>query len=718
MPATPEISSFTVEVVDSNLATGTQNLSITINPAPLVIQTESLPDAPINQSYNQILQASGGIPPYNWKIVSGTLPPGLSLHPNGTISGTPTRQWKYTFTVEVSDTAGVKDSGSLTVFVVGPSGTIEIPLTVGIMDAGKYGYNYGSKLHFTELTATFEGTSVDLLFSVRGYDIDYVDEIAVYLNDNLLGYLSKGLNNGLNAGDSFSIPAGAQNPGENRIKFVQKTEGWTWGVTNLLIYAMPPPDISLTVGVIDNREFGYNYGSSQHETELTVGFEGTSVDLFFSVTGYDIDYADEIAVYLNDNLLGYLSKGPNNGLNAGDSFAIPAGAQAPGENRIKFVQKTAGLIWGVTNLLLADYRLSGPDIILTVGVMEVGEYGYKYGSNQHKTKLTAGFTGTSMDLLFSVTGYDIDYVDEIAVYLNDNLLGYLSKGPNNGLNAGDSFSIPAGAQNPGENRIKLVQKTAGWAWGVTNLLLADYAIPPPDIPAPDISLTVGVIDNREFGYNYGSSQHETEFSVGFEGTTEDLFFSVTGYDIDYADEITVYLNDNLLGYLSKGANNGLNAGDSFAIPAGAQISGENRIKFVLKTEGWTWGVTNLLLADYRLPRPDVTLTVGVMEVGEYGYKYGSNQHKTTLTAGFTGTSMDLLFSVTGYDIDYVDEITVYLNDNLLGYLSKGPNNGFNAGDSFAIPAGAQISGENRIQFVQKTAGWAWGVTNLLLAEGS
>ena len=235
VPVTPEISSFTVEVVDSNLAAGTQNLSITINPAPLVIQTESLPNAPINQSYNQILQASGGIPPCNWTIVSGTLPPGLSLNPNGTISGTPTRQWKYTFTVEVSDTGAVKDSGSLTVFVVGPSGTIEIPLTVGIMDSGKYGYNYGSNLHATELTATFKGTSVDLLFSVRGYDIDYVDEIAVYLNDNLLGYLSKGPNNGLNAGDSFAIPAGAQIPGENRIQFVQKTAGWAWGVTNLLL---------------------------------------------------------------------------------------------------------------------------------------------------------------------------------------------------------------------------------------------------------------------------------------------------------------------------------------------------------------------------------------------------------------------------------------------------------------------------------------------------
>ena len=196
----------------------------------------------------------------------------------------------------------------------------------------------------------------------------------------------------------------------------------------------------------------------------------------------------------------------------------------------------------------------------------------------------------------------------------------------------------------------------------------------------------------------------------------DLFFSVTGYDIDYVDELAVYLNDNLLGYLSTGPNNGLNAVDSFPIPAAAQLPGENRIKFVQKTVGWTWGVTNLLVADYRLPRPDVTLTVGVMDPGEYGYKYGSNQHKTAFTAGFTGTSMDLVFSVTGYDIDYVDEIAVYLNDNLLGYLSKGPNNRLNAGDSFSIPAGAQIPGENRIKFVQKKAGWVWGVTHLLLAE--
>jgi hypothetical protein len=313
-----------------------------------------------------------------------------------------------------------------------------------------------------------------------------------------------------------------------------------------------------------------------------------------------------------------------------------------------------------------------------------------------------------------VTGYDIDYSDEIAIYLNGNLLGYLSKGPDNGLNAGDSFNIPVSSQLTGENQIRFVQKTAGFTWGVTHLLVAEDTS--GSVPLPDITLTLGVTDTEQYGYNYGSNQNEIELTVGFQGTTLDLVFSVTGYDIDYSDEIAVYLNDNPVGYLKKGPNNGLNAGDSFLIPVSDQLPGENRIKFVQKTPGFMWGVTNLLVAEDTLPPPDVTLTLGVMDTGQYGHNYGTNQNSTELTVGFQGTSVDLVFSVTGYDIDFIDELAVYLNDNLLGYLSKGPNNGLNSGDSFPIPASDQLTGENRIRFVLKTAGWTWGVTNLLVAE--
>jgi hypothetical protein len=263
------------------------------------------------------------------------------------------------------------------------------------------------------------------------------------------------------------------------------------------------------------------------------------------------------------------------------------------------VQQTAGYTWGVTNLLVAEDTGSSsgsPEVALTVGVMDAGAYGYNYGSSEHEKELVATFTGTTLDLVLSVTGYDIDSgANEVLVYLNGGLLGNLSQGPDNGLNSGDSFPIPASAQLTGENRIKFVQQVAGYTWGVTNLLLAEDTGPPMD-PA-DLTLTVGVMDTGEYGYNYGSTQYQKEFLVGFVGTTLDLVFSVTGYDIDDGDEVKVYLNDVLLGNLSKGPDNGLNSGDSFAIPASAQLTGENRIKFVQKVAGWKWGVTNLLLAE-------------------------------------------------------------------------------------------------------------------------
>jgi hypothetical protein len=114
----------------------------------------------------------------------------------------------------------------------------------------------------------------------------------------------------------------------------------------------------------------------------------------------------------------------------------------------------------------------------------------------------------------------------------------------------------------------------------------------------------------------------------------------------------------------------------------------------------------------------LTLTVGVMDTGEYGYNWGSGQYRKEFIVGFVGTTLDLVFSVTGYDIDEGNEVKVYLNDVLLGNLSKGPNDGLNSGDTFPIPASDQLTGENRIKFVQKVGGWKWGVTNLLLAEGN
>jgi Galactose oxidase, central domain len=98
----------TVTVMDS--ATPTPNTAVrqfTLRLAdPLVISTPSpLPTAPVGSPYNQALAATGGIPPVTWVLIGGSLPTGLSLAPNGVISGTATTQQTSNFTVQATDSA-------------------------------------------------------------------------------------------------------------------------------------------------------------------------------------------------------------------------------------------------------------------------------------------------------------------------------------------------------------------------------------------------------------------------------------------------------------------------------------------------------------------------------------------------------------------------------------------------------------------------------------
>jgi hypothetical protein len=67
------------------------NLTLTIAPATVVINTTSLPNGQVGTAYSTVLSASGGTTPYTWSITSGTLPAGLSLNAStGAITGTPT----------------------------------------------------------------------------------------------------------------------------------------------------------------------------------------------------------------------------------------------------------------------------------------------------------------------------------------------------------------------------------------------------------------------------------------------------------------------------------------------------------------------------------------------------------------------------------------------------------------------------------------------------
>lgn len=67
----------------------------------VLVRTEELPHALVGAPYRQELQAVRGNGRYLWRLASGRLPSGLTLGPDGTISGAPTTVGGSDFTVEV-----------------------------------------------------------------------------------------------------------------------------------------------------------------------------------------------------------------------------------------------------------------------------------------------------------------------------------------------------------------------------------------------------------------------------------------------------------------------------------------------------------------------------------------------------------------------------------------------------------------------------------------
>ena len=144
IPTTIATSSFTVQVTSGAL-TATQALSVVVTPPPLVIPTTTLGSAINGAAYSHQLQSTGGTGGNAWVVLSGALPPGLSLSAGGLISGTPTTLGANAFTVQVtSGTQTASQALSLTVVAPGP-----VVITSNALADGPVGVPYSVQLNAT-----------------------------------------------------------------------------------------------------------------------------------------------------------------------------------------------------------------------------------------------------------------------------------------------------------------------------------------------------------------------------------------------------------------------------------------------------------------------------------------------------------------------------------------------------------------------------------------
>ena len=111
-------STFTLQVKDSQGNVAMQTYSVNIG-VSLIITTVSVSNGTVGLAYSVPLGANGGTAPYTWSLVSGTLPPGISLNSsNGLLSGTPVTVGSYNFTVNVADSSSATAQRAYSITVI------------------------------------------------------------------------------------------------------------------------------------------------------------------------------------------------------------------------------------------------------------------------------------------------------------------------------------------------------------------------------------------------------------------------------------------------------------------------------------------------------------------------------------------------------------------------------------------------------------------------
>ena len=216
---------FTIKVTDSSNNEDTKEFTITINEQsqPLTITTEDLPEGAIGSEYSATLTATGGTSPYTWSKISGNLPNGLSLNSStGIISGTPTTQGTFNFTIQVKDNENNTATKSLSITInqpdttpptrsngspIGelPAGTTQITLSLTTNENATCRYSTTPNVPYSSMTNTFSNTG----------STSHSTTITGLSSGNTYNYYIKCIDTSNNANtDDYTISFSIASPGE------------------------------------------------------------------------------------------------------------------------------------------------------------------------------------------------------------------------------------------------------------------------------------------------------------------------------------------------------------------------------------------------------------------------------------------------------------------------------------------------------------------------
>ncbi len=83
-----------------------------------IIPVKKFPSSKVGVHFSYQMKPWGGVAPFTWIVVSGQIPPGLTLNAaTGVIQGTPTKQGTYSFAVRLTDSSLATQAGKARTFI-------------------------------------------------------------------------------------------------------------------------------------------------------------------------------------------------------------------------------------------------------------------------------------------------------------------------------------------------------------------------------------------------------------------------------------------------------------------------------------------------------------------------------------------------------------------------------------------------------------------------
>jgi CSLREA domain-containing protein len=158
-PTAAGVFTFTLHATDANGCTGEREYTVRIC-AVISLNPAILPTGTTGTPYAQTLTASGGMGPYTFALLTGSLPAGLTLSQSGVLTGTPLQSGTFNLAIQATDVSGCVGTASYALTlscptmtlapVVLPAGLVERPYPASAFTAtggtAPYGYTVAGTL--------------------------------------------------------------------------------------------------------------------------------------------------------------------------------------------------------------------------------------------------------------------------------------------------------------------------------------------------------------------------------------------------------------------------------------------------------------------------------------------------------------------------------------------------------------------------------------------